>query len=129
MKTWLYWCLCLIAAPACANSWVQYGQNDDAIRYYDKLRMVNMSGAAFIWDMHDLKTPLNDDAGKSYRSVLYPTEFSCRKQQRRVLSAHRMSDNMGAGSMVAEQTVVGEWVAVMPHSPDDELMKAVCESE
>ena len=129
MKKWVYLCLCLTAAPACANSWVQYGQNDDAIRYYDKVRMINMSGTAFIWDMHDLKTPVTDASGKSYRSVLYPTEFSCRKQLRRVLSTHKMSEPMGGGSMVAELTTTGGWIEVMPKSPDDELMKAVCESQ
>lgn len=129
MKIWFCLCLSLIAAPASANSWVQYGQNEDAIRYYDKLRMINMSGTAFIWDMHDLKTPVTDASGISYRSLLYPTEFSCRKQQRRVLSTHKMSDPMGAGSTVAEQTVAGEWAEVMPQSPDEQLMKAVCESQ
>lgn len=115
--------------PALANSWVRYAQNDDAIRYYDKLRMINMSGTAYIWDMQDLKTPMTDSSGQSYRSVLYPTEFSCRKQLRRVLSTRKMTDGMGEGVLVSEQTVVGPWVEVMPNTPDDQLMKAVCESQ
>lgn len=117
-----------MAFPVIANSWVPYAQNDGLVRYYDKTRMVNISGTAFIWDMYDLKTPAADDAGNTYRSVLQPTEFSCRKQLRRVLSIHKMSGNMGAGSTVAEQIAVGEWVDVLPQSLDDQLMRAACES-
>jgi hypothetical protein len=129
MKKWICLCLCLSAVPALANSWVRYAQNDDAFRYYDKLRMVNMSGTAYIWDMQDLKNPATDASGQSYRSVLYPTEFSCRKHLRRVLSTHKMSGGMGEGFLVSEQTAVGQWLEVMPDTPDDELMKAVCNSQ
>lgn len=129
MKKWICLCLWLSAVPALANSWVPYAQNDDAIRYYDKLRMINMSGTAYIWDMQDLKNPMTDSSGQSYHSVLYPTEFSCRKQLRRVLSTRKMSAGMGEGVLVSEHTVVGPWVEVMPNTPDDQLMKAVCESQ
>lgn len=129
MKKWICLCLCLSAASALAESWIPYAQNDEATRYYDKLRMINMSGTAFIWDMQNLNNPATDSSGQSYRSVLYPTEFSCRKQLRRVLSTRKMSDRMGEGAVVSEHTVAGEWVAVVPHTPDDELMKAVCESQ
>ena len=91
--------------------------------------MVNMSGTAYIWDMQDLKNPATDASGQSYRSVLYPTEFSCRKHLRRVLSTHKMSGGMGEGFLVSEQTAVGQWLEVMPDTPDDELMKAVCNSQ
>ena len=88
-----------------------------------------MSGTAYIWDMQDLKPPMTESSGQSYRSVLSPTEFSCRKQLRRVLSTRKMTDGMGEGVLVSEQTVVGPWVEVMPNTPDDQLMKAVCESQ
>lgn len=129
MKKWIFLYLCLSAVPAFANDWVRYAQNDDAIRYYDKLRMINMSGTAYIWDMQDLKNPETDSSGQSYRSILYPTEFNCRKQLRRVLSTRKMSGGMGEGSLVSEQTLVGPWGDVMPDTPDDQLMKAVCESQ
>jgi hypothetical protein len=31
--------------------------------------------------------------------------------------------------MITEQTVVGEWFDVAPQTPDDRLMRAVCESQ
>lgn len=129
MKKWLFLCAFLIATPALAENWVQYAQTNQVSRYYDKLRMVNMSGNAFIWDLHDLQSPVADSSGKTYQSVLLPTEFSCRKHQRRILSTHKMSDRMGAGTLVMEQNMVGEWVDVAPQTPDDQLMRAVCESQ
>jgi hypothetical protein len=129
MKKWFYLCAYLIATPAFAENWVQYAEVNELIRYYDKLRMVNISGNAFIWDLHDLRTPVTDASGKTYRSVLYPTEFSCRKHQRRILSIHKMSDAMGAGMLITEQNLVSGWVDVAPETPDDHLMRAVCESQ
>lgn len=129
MKYGLLLGLCLMTTAASADSWVRYAHNQDAIRYYDKLRLMNMSGTAFIWDMHDLKTPATDESGKSYRSVLHPTEFSCRKLQYRVLSTHKMSGAMGEGSMIAEHTMVGAWRDILSASPEEELMKAACDSQ
>ncbi len=129
MKNWFYLCACLTVTPAFAENWVQYAEINEVIRYYDKLRMVNVSGNAFIWDLHDLRTPMTDVSGKAYQSVLYPTEFSCRKHQRRILSTHKMSGGMGAGTLIMEQNMVGSWVDVVPQTPDDYLMRAVCESQ
>jgi hypothetical protein len=129
MKKWLLLSALLIATPAFAENWVRYAQTDEAGRYYDKFRMVNMSGNAFIWDLHDLQNPAVDASGKTYQSVLLPTEFSCRKHQRRVLSTQKMSDRMGTGALITEQNVVGNWVDVVPQTPDDDLMRAVCESQ
>lgn len=129
MKKWICLSLCLSVVPALANNWVQYAQSDDVVRYYDKLRMINMSGTAYIWDLQDLKTPVTDSSGQSFHSVLHPTEFSCRKQLRRVLSTRKMSGGMGEGSLVSEQTLVGPWLDVMPDTPEDNLMKAACESQ
>jgi hypothetical protein len=129
MKKWLVLCACFIAMPAFAENWVRYAEVNEVSRYYDKLRMVNMSGNAFIWDLQNLRTPMVDASGKAYQSVLYPTEFSCRKHQRRILSTHKMSDSMGAGTLITEQNMVGNWVDVVPHTPDDHLMRAVCDSQ
>ena len=120
MKKWLFPCAFLIATPTLAENWVPYAQTNQVSRYYDKLRMVNMSGNAFIWDLHDLQGAVTDASGKTYQSVLYPTEFSCRKHQRRILSTHKMSDRMGAGSLITEQNMVGEWVDVAPQTRSEE---------
>ena len=49
MKKWPFPCAFLIATPTLAENWVPYAQTNQVSRYYDKLRMVNMSGNAFIW--------------------------------------------------------------------------------
>jgi hypothetical protein len=40
-----------------------------------------------------------------------------------------MSDAMGAGTLITEQNLVSGWVDVVPQTPDDHLMRAVCESQ
>ncbi len=118
----------LLASSAYAQSWEPYAKTDGEIRYYDPVRMVVMSGIAFIWDLHDLHVA-TDEQGKQYRSVLYPTEYNCRGEKKRVLSVHKMTDRMGQGESVAEHTLVGRWIDVQPGTPDSRLMKAACDAK
>ena len=85
----------LIAAPAWSESWERYAKTEEAVLYFDEHRRVVMSGTAFIWDLHDFRNIAIDAAGQSYRSILYATEYNCRKETRRVLSAQRMQDSYG----------------------------------
>ncbi len=119
---------CLLASSAFAERWEPYASTDRESRYFDPVRMVQMSGIAFIWDLHDLHAEGNEQ-GKVYRSVLYPTEYNCRGEKKRVLSTHKMSDKMGRGDSVAEHTLVGHWIDVQPGTPDSRLMKAACEAQ
>jgi len=36
---------------------------------------------------------------------------------------------MGAGSLIMEHNLVGDWIDVAPQTPDDQLMRAVCDSQ
>lgn len=115
----------LLACHAHAENWSRYAGNRDATRYYDTVRRVVMSGMAIVWDLHDLATEASEK-GKSYRSVLYPTEYNCRHLRKRVLSVIKMGGSMGSGEMVAEETVVGDWRDVVPYSADEDLMVLAC---
>lgn len=115
----------LLACNAYAENWSRYAVNRDATRYYDTVRRVVMSGMAIVWDLHDLATEVSEQ-GKSYRSVLYPTEYNCRHLRKRVLSVIKMGGRMGSGEMVAEETVVGDWRDVLPSSADEDLMVLAC---
>lgn len=113
------------ASLAHAQTWERYAQSGDATQYFDKFRRVVMSGMGFVWDLHDLRSE-STEAGKTWRSVLYPTEYNCRAVKKRVLSAQKMSGPMGSGETVAEDTTVGPWVDVQPGTADDRLMVAAC---
>ena len=115
------------AIPATAENWVRYAQTADANLYYDKERMVVMSGTAFIWDLHDLRDEASGTEGKSHRSVLDAVEVNCRKEQLRVLSFHRMTGAMGAGAMADEHSLVGEWKTPPDNSAESRLMTVACE--
>jgi hypothetical protein len=121
--------IALLAAtlPATAENWVRYAQSADLSRYYDKERVLLMSGTAFIWDLHDLRAETAGIDGKPHRSVTYATEVNCRKELMRVLSYQQMAGGMGAGPMVAEQSLVGEWKSPAQQSAEERLMAIACE--
>lgn len=125
MKKLLLLILLSFASLTQAQTWERYAHSGDATQYYDKFRRVLMSGMAFVWDLHDLRSESSAD-GKSYRSVLYPTEVNCRTLQKRALSTHKMSGPMGSGDTVVEESLVGPWVDVQPGTADDRLMVAAC---
>jgi len=128
MKRLLPLLFLLLACNAFAENWAPYGRSREATLYYDTVRRIAMSGAAIIWDLHDLVTERSEQ-GKSYRSVLYPTEYNCRYQRKRVLSAIKMAGRMGSGDMVSEESLVGDWHDVQPSSAEDDLMWIACSTE
>lgn len=127
MRLTLSLSLFLLANAACAETWVKYTQTGEAHRYFDKDRTMSMGGTAFIWDLHDLKTPAQSADGRDYRSVLHAVEVNCRKEQRRVLSRHRLSGAMGAGAVVDEISMVSEWSEPAAETPEARLMSIACE--
>ena len=127
MKSLITLALLAAALPAAAENWVRYAQNGDASRYYDKERVLVMSGTAFIWDLHDLRADTPGLDGKNHRSVLYATEVNCRKEQWRVLSYHQMAGAMGAGAKVAEHSTVSEWKRAAEQTAEARLMAIACE--
>ena len=113
--------------PAQAQQWVPYSQTSKATQYFDLQRAITMGGsAAFILDLHDMKSEENDADGKTYRSIVYAMEFNCRKEQRRVLSFQKMSESMGNGSVISEQSQVGEWMEAKSPAVA-RLMMAACQ--
>ena len=127
MKSLIALTLMAAALPATAENWVRYAQSGEASRYYDKERVLLMSGTAFIWDLHDLRADTPGIDGKNHRSVLYATEVNCRKEQWRVLSFHQMAGAMGAGPQVAEHSTVSDWKRPAEQSPESRLMAIACD--
>jgi hypothetical protein len=117
----------LLLGSAHAQQWIPYSQTSQGTQYFDLQRAVVMGGStAFILDLHDMKSELNDGDGKIYRSIVYATEFNCRKEQRRVLSVQRKSESMGKGIVVTETSQVSDWIDVK--TPNAlRLMMAACE--
>jgi hypothetical protein len=117
----------LLLGSAHAQQWIPYSQTSQGTQYFDLQRAVVMGGStAFILDLHDMKSELNDGDGKIYRSIVYATEFNCRKEQRRVLSVQRKSEPMGKGIVVTETSQVSDWIDVKTQNAL-RLMMAACE--
>ncbi len=118
--------LLLTALPAFAEGWVRYAQTDEALMYFDSLRTRKMGDTAFVWDLHDLKTEVTDAKGRSYRSVMYATEYQCRARKMRVLGITRHAQAMGKGEGV-EEIMTGNWQEATPGSLPGELFNHICE--
>ena len=127
MKNLLAACLLLASLSASAQTWTRYAQTDDATIYFDHLRTRKIGDVAFVWDLHDLSAPLTQADGKPFRSALYAVEYNCRAKKRRMLSGLRHAENMGKGSVTAEEIQVSEWSEVKPDSLASALFDRVCE--
>ena len=119
--------LLLAIGSAHAEQWIPYSQTSQGTQYFDLQSAITMGGsAAFILDLHDMKSEATDADGKAYRSILYSREFNCRKEQQRVLGWQRMFESMGNGAVVSEYSQVSEWSDVKTPNAK-RLMMAACE--
>ena len=127
MKKILSLLLFIVFGSAYAQQWIQYSQTSQGTQYFDLQSSITMGGsAAFILDLHDMKSEANDAEGKAYRSIIYAREFNCRKEQSRILSWQRKSESMGNGAVVSEHSQVSEWTDVKTPNAK-RLMMAACE--
>ena len=127
MKKILSLLILFVLGQAHAQQWIPYSQTSQGTQYFDLQHAVTMGGsAAFILDLHDMKSEVNDAEGNAYRSIVYAREFNCRKEQQRVLSWQRKSQSMGNGDIVSEYSQVSEWSDVKTPNAK-RLMMAACE--
>ena len=127
MKKILSLLILFLLGQAHAQQWIPYSQTSQGTQYFDLQHAVTMGGsAAFILDLHDMKSEVNDAEGNAYRSIVYAREFNCRKEQQRVLSWQRKSQSMGNGDIVSEYSQVSEWSDVKTPNAK-RLMMAACE--
>ena len=127
MKKILSLLILFLLGQAHAQQWIPYSQTSQGTQYFDLQHAVTMGGsAAFILDLHDMKSESNDAEGNAYRSIVYAREFNCRKEQQRVLSWQRKSQSMGNGDIVSEYSQVSEWSDVKTPNAK-RLMMAACE--
>lgn len=119
--------LLLAIGSAHAEQWIPYSQTSQGTQYFDLQSAITMGGsAAFILDLHDMKSDAYDTEGKAYRSIIYAREFNCRKEQSRILSWQRKSESMGNGAVVSEYSQVSEWTDVKTPNAK-RLLMAACE--
>ena len=127
MKKFIALLLLISALPACAQqAWVRYAETGEATLYFDSLRTRKMGDTSFVWDLHDLNAIATDENGKTYRSVLYATEYQCRARKRRVLGILRHAEAMGKGE-ATEVVMTGDWTPTPPGSLAGQLFDHICE--
>ncbi len=118
---------CLSSQAAWAEGWIRYADNDKVDMYFDSFHKRKMGDTAFVWDLHDLKSPAKRSNEFVYKSVGYAVEYQCRAMKRRVLAIKWYSDKMGEGKQQVEEGVVGDWVVITPGSIEKLLFDHICE--
>ncbi len=127
MKKILFACLLCAVLPASAQGWVRYAETDAATMYFDSLHTRKMGDTAFVWDLHDLNAPAQGSDKQPFRSALFALEYNCRAKKSRILSAKRMTENMGHGAVASEENLVGEWMDADAASLAGKLFNHICE--
>jgi hypothetical protein len=89
--------------------------------------MRKMGDTAFVWDMHDLKTPAVTADGFTYNSVGYAVEYQCRARKRRTLAIKWFEKHLGEGAVKSQEGVVSDWMIATPESLEGQLFNHVCE--
>lgn len=118
---------CLFSQAALADGWIRYADNEKVDMYFDSFNKRKMGDTAFVWDLHDLKSPAKRSNGFAFQSVGYAVEYQCRAMKRRVLAIKWYSDQMGEGKQQIEEGVVGDWVVITPGSIEKLLFDHICE--
>ena len=121
--------LCILAANAYGGGWVlvRYAETEPAIHYFESVQMRKMGDTAFVWDLHDLKTPAVTTDGFAYNSVAYAVEYQCRARKRRTLAIKWFEKHLGEGAVKSQEGVVSDWMIATPETLEGQLFNHVCE--
>ncbi|MCF8163139.1 MAG: hypothetical protein K9J47_08625 [Sulfuritalea sp.] len=121
--------LAMLAGNVCAGGWVlvRYAETELAIHYFESIQMRKMGDTAFVWDIHDLKTPAITTDGFTYNSVGYAVEYQCRARKRRTLAIKWFEKHLGEGAVKSQEGVVSDWMIATPETLEGQLFNHVCE--
>ncbi|HEX6038566.1 surface-adhesin E family protein [Longimicrobium sp.] len=108
--------------PELDARWTVLGEDDERRIAFDRttLRRAN-GGVVRVWVRTDYTTPVTDESGTYDRSV-NQVEYDCHDRRFRLVSAStRLGDEL-----VASESVVTEWVAVVPETVGETVLATVC---
>ena len=116
---------CCAAAVA---QWTPVMVDQMVITYIDRTTLrgpVVPGGVIRMWWLMDYQlVQITDEKG--YFSRLHQSEFDCKNQRLRILSAALLSERMGHGQVVFEDLVPRRWELVRESSFQDALFDIAC---
>jgi hypothetical protein len=128
-KTILMMLLAAVSSSAAAE-WVEVGSDEAATVYADPATIRKEGGMATMWSLFDYKAVrVPDKPFEPYLSMRGQSEYDCKKQQARGLSASYHPGNMAKGDLtivVYSNPATGNWKPVPPGSLIETLWKFAC---
>lgn len=105
----------LLAAVSSSASaaWVELGSNDYSTYYVDATSIRRDGDTVKMWSLLDFRKARTFE-NLPYMSLKAQGEYDCKREQLRVFSGTRQSENMGEGDAVSRISEPSEWSAVAP---------------
>ena len=115
---------CCLSTGAAAQ-WMPVMVDEMVITYIDRNTLRGKGGLIRMWWLMDYQlVQITDEKG--YFSRLHQSEFDCKNQRLRILSAALLSERMGHGQVVFEDLVPRRWELVRESSFQDALFDIAC---
>ena len=118
----------LLAAVSSSASaaWVELGSNDYSTYYVDATSIRRDGDTVKMWSLLDFRKARTFE-NLPYMSLKAQGEYDCKREQLRVFSGTRQSENMGEGDAVSRISEPSEWSAVAPGGIGQAFWKFACE--
>ena len=128
MNRWTAVTLLALASGHAMAEWVSIGSQGQAEVFVDKATIKRSGDLATIWSINALKTP-GSAGGKTYVSLKRQDEFDCKGLRTRGVQISAHGEPMGEGAAIVSEKGPGAWVAVVPDTPAETLLKIACAKE
>lgn len=118
--------LLAVVSSSASAAWVELGSNDYSTYYADATSIRRDGDTVKMWSLLDFRKARTFE-NLPYMSLKAQGEYDCKREQLRVFSGTRQSENMGEGDAVSRISEPSEWSAVAPGGIGQAFWKFACE--
>lgn len=118
--------LLAVVSSSASAAWVELGSNDYSTYYVDATSIRRDGDTVKMWSLLDFRKARTFE-NLPYMSLKAQGEYDCKREQLRVFSGTRQSENMGEGDAVSRISEPSEWSAVAPGGIGQAFWKFACE--
>ncbi|OGA31929.1 MAG: hypothetical protein A3G80_01870 [Betaproteobacteria bacterium RIFCSPLOWO2_12_FULL_62_13b] len=118
--------LLAVVSSSASAAWVELGSNDYSTYYVDATSIRRDGDTVKMWSLLDFRKARTFEK-LPYMSLKAQGEYDCKREQLRVFSGTRQSENMGEGDAVSRISEPSEWSAVAPGGIGQAFWKFACE--
>jgi len=119
--------LLVVMSSSAMAEWVQVNENEQYITYANPTTIRKSGNKVKMWELFDYDI-VHSHASSStqYASVKQQSEYSCRKEQSRILYQVLLSENMGKGKRIITIVDPSKWKPIEPDTIGVVVLKYAC---